>query len=181
MAESTPANPADQQGSRPVPDPTVLTTDQLRREIGALRELFTSELTAASDLCLEKFRSVDQQLDLVEKQRVEQKSDTKAAVDAALTAQKEAVKEQTTASATAIAKSEAGTSEQLKQLSVNFTTAINGVLVTLNDLKDRVVKIESVKLGGQESKAAMYAAVSIAAVVVVAALTVVGFIAANQP
>jgi len=42
MADGTagpaPANPADAQGTRPVPDPTVLTTEQLLRAISAERE-----------------------------------------------------------------------------------------------------------------------------------------------
>jgi hypothetical protein len=143
---------ADPAGSTPVPDPTVLTTQQLYREIAAVAESMEIQFESLKELIEEKFRSVDQQLDLVERQRVEQKSDTKAAVDAALTAQKEAVKEQTTASATAIGKSESGMKEQLSQLSTNFTTAISGLQVIINDMKDRVVKLESYKLNLAENK-----------------------------
>lgn len=40
MPESVtaPANPADTQGTRPIPDPTILTTEQLLRSISTLRE-----------------------------------------------------------------------------------------------------------------------------------------------
>src|SRR5687768_9854890 len=90
------------QDWRPRPDPTVLTTEALHREVGALRELMEARIGALNLLVEsrvqseigrheEKFAKVSQQLALVEQQRVEQKADTKAAVDAALTAQKEAV------------------------------------------------------------------------------------------
>lgn len=171
----------------PYPDPSTLTTDALRREIGHLADALKVQMAAMEALTDEKFRSVDQQLALVERQRVEQKSDTKAAVDAALTAQKEAVKEQTTATATAIAKSETITSEQLKQLGVNFTTAIGALTSTLNDLKERVAAIESARLGGREAigdqratGAADRAIVSFGIMLVLAAITVVGFLVANQ-
>lgn len=172
---------ASDGGQRPVPDPTVLTTEALQREIKALKELLEMRTNGVTNLMLEKFRSVDEQLSLVERQRVEQKADTKAAVDAALTAQKEAVKEQTTASATAIAKSESGTSEQLKQLSTSFTTAFESQRREFSDLKERVGSIEAMKLGGQESRAGLYAAAAFISSLIVVGLAVVGFIAANPP
>lgn len=170
------------------PDPTVLTTEQLmremssverefalrqetrQREIKALKELVETLISALADVTAEEFRSVKTQFELIERQRVEQKSDTKAAVDAALIAQKEAVQEQTTASGLSIAKSEAATAKQLDQLSTTFTTAISGVTTTSNDqkdsnnivfgdLKDRIAKIEvavsnlaSRQVGAQETR-----------------------------
>lgn len=136
--------------SVPNPDPTALTTENLRREISSLEKLFNEQLGRFAEVSAEKFSSVKQQFDLVEQQRVEQKADTKQAVDAALTAQKEAVKEQTTASERAIAKSEAATTKQLDQQSTTFNTLINGVTNAFNDLKERVTKLEAVKLGGSE-------------------------------
>ncbi len=205
-------NPQGGQGDkRPIPDPTVLTTAQLYREIGSLRELIEGEIDSAKDVSQaqlaslnqqftavhqsfvgmderitrqfdaverqrkeqgehietsqafltakldgtagvisQQFDSVDKQFQLVEVQRVEQKVDTKAAVDAALIAQKEAVREQTTASERAIAKSETATTKQLDQLGTTFNTAIAGVNVSLTDVKERVGKIESIKIGGQQ-------------------------------
>jgi hypothetical protein len=144
--------------STPVPDPTVLTTEALHRESTYLQESMNARFhenrehmntlfTAANELLDEKLNTIDRQLALVEQQRVEQKADTKAAVDAALTAQKEAVKEQTTASERAIAKSEASTTKQLEQLSETFVTAIAGVTVALDDLKDRVRTVEALRQG----------------------------------
>ncbi len=155
-------------GSRPVPDPTILTTQQLYREIEAARERATKDVESTREqaetlidglreILDEKFSSIARQLDLVEQQRVEQKADTKAAVDAALTAQKEAVKEQTTASERAIAKSEASTTKQLEQLATTFQTAIKAIEDKANDLRDRLTTVESLKQGGHDTILAVYA------------------------
>jgi uncharacterized LabA/DUF88 family protein len=143
--------------NKPTPDPTILTTEQLLREVDRAKELLLATLDGLDRVTQEKFRSVDRQFSLVEQQRIEQKVDTKAAVDAALIAQKEAVKEQTTASERAIAKSEAATTKQLEQLNATFTTAINGVAASLQDCKDRVAKLESLKQGGKDMVGAVYA------------------------
>jgi hypothetical protein len=162
------------KGSTPTPDPTVLTTEALLREIAALRTLIDQRISSTEQLfetkillgreggmalkellsnqINEKFASVDTQFQLVERQRVEQKQDTKAAVDAALAAAKEAVKEQTTASDRSITKSETATSEQLKQMNVTFTTAVAGIATPISDLKDRVTALEAVRLGARENR-----------------------------
>lgn len=160
---------------RPVPDPTLLTTEQLLREVAALRELVESDIEGLESIVSEKFRSVDQQLELVERQRVEQKADTKAAVDAALTAQKEAVKEQTTASDRAIAKSEASMTKQLEQLQATFAASIKSLADTLDDLKGRTGTIEAIKQGGRESMSGVYAL--IASIVGVVGLIIAAFVA----
>lgn len=196
--------------STPKPDPTVLTTEALLREINtlrtlidqrinateslfetkivagregglALRDYFTQEVAGLRNFHLtdiaglrsvfhseiealkqdiqamghlrdEKLVTVQTQFDLIERQRVENKADTKAAVDAALAAAKEAVKEQTTASDRAITKSETATSEQLKQMNVTFTTSIQGIMQPIADLKDRVTALESIRLGSNERR-----------------------------
>ncbi len=152
---------------KPTPDPTVLTTEQLQREVStinrelelrkasSLREMLSLEelvktlINGLDHVMSEKFVSIATTFELIEKQRVEQKKDTKDAVDAALTAQKEAVKEQTTAFGLATAKSEAAMTEQLKQLNATFTAAIKGVTDLLNDTKDRISKMEAMRLGGE--------------------------------
>ena len=139
---STPANPSDPSGSRPVPDPTVLTTDQLLREIGHLKELLA-----------EMFDSVNDQLALGERQRVEQKSDTEKAIQAALTAQKEAVAAQAAAFAESVAKSENATAKQLDQMQATFKAEIGSVATSHNELKDRVVVIEATRAGAHEQRA----------------------------
>lgn len=134
---------------KPPSDPSELTTAQILREASILRELLEANASGANAVVEQKFAAVDRQFDLVERMRVEQKKDTKDAVDAALTAQKEAVKEQTTAFGLATAKSEASMTEQLKQLNATFTAAIKGVTDLLNDTKDRISKMEAMRLGGE--------------------------------
>lgn len=143
----------------PIPDPTLLTTQALLREVAGLRELMESRLEALEDVEEQKFYKVEQQFELVERQRVEQKKDTKDAVDAALTAQKEAVREQTAASERAIAKSEAATSKQLDQLSVTFANEAASQRRELGEMKQRLTAIEQQKIGAKEDRTGLYAGI----------------------
>ena len=133
------------------------------REHEQLKVFLEAQIAALRTLVDEQLKSINVQFGLIEKQRVEQKKDTKDAVDAALIAQKEAVQEQTIASGLSIAKSEAATAKQLDQLAVTFSTAITGVTASVNDLKDtwnssimdikeRIGRMESMRLGAQEQK-----------------------------
>jgi hypothetical protein len=166
--------PATDRHNEPVIDPTknvldlvtaaIQRQDDLRqaesshmRDLLALRAEFAKELRSAEDrrqetVNQEKFASVETQLALVERQRVEQKADTKAAVDAALAAAKEAVKEQTTASQLSIGKSEASTKEQLNQLSATFSTAQAGMNAAIINLTTRVERIENARTAVVEQK-----------------------------
>lgn len=171
----------DQGDWRPRPDPTVLTTEALHREVAALRELIEERISATDLLVNEKFNSVDRQLTLVERQRVEQKSDTEKAVNAALVAQKDAVKEQTIASEKAIQKSESSIKEQLTQITVTFSTALAGLTTQMDDLKARVVTIEAIKQGGQERVSEQRQTVTNATAVmgvVIAIITMIAILAA---
>lgn len=133
--------------SRPIPDPTVLTTEQLHREIASAVRLLEAKLTAIDDVTQVRFAKMDREFEMVESRRQEQKVDVKAAVDAALAAAKEAVKEQTLASEKAITKSETSAAEQSKQQYATFSASLKGVTDTLADVKDRVGTIEAMRLG----------------------------------
>lgn len=159
---------------RRVADPSELTTRQLHREVAALDGLMGQRVDSLGDVISQQFVRVERQFELLERQRVEQKSDTKAAVDAALTAQKEAVREQTLASDRAIAKSEAAITKQLEQLRETFTTALGAVTGSLGDVKDRVNRIENLKAGGTQAYTALYAVAGF----IVALLTIAGLLIA---
>jgi hypothetical protein len=163
------------EGSRPVPDPTVLTTDQLRREISALRELIETRLDgmdkaiellqAATDrypasikaavatlqeLHAEKFQSIAIQF-MERDTRTEQTSrDGKVAIDAALQAQKEAVGKQNESNALAIAKSEAGFTKQIDQISVLIQATAENTNGKIEDIKSRVGAIEGHSKGATD-------------------------------
>lgn len=95
----------------------------------------------------EKFRSIAIQF-LERDVRTEQTSrDSKVAVDAALQAAKEAVGAQTIASDRAIAKSEAATAEQIKQLVTLGQAQNESVREVMGDLKDRLTRLEERGIG----------------------------------
>jgi Fe2+ transport system protein B len=152
-------------GSRPIPDPTVLTDAAIARSERAMRDYVDGQLSVRDERLagideatklrlgsvvdfspeidtkvsgLEKL--MDNKFESAERLRVEQKKDTKDAVDAALNAAKEAVKEQTASSEKSITKSELATGAQIKQLQDTFATAIEGLRRSFDDLKDREVE-----------------------------------------
>lgn len=166
----------------PTIDPTVLTTQALTREIAAVRELIEQKISSTTQITGKEFEKVETQFQLIERQRVEQKSDTEKAVQAALSAAKEAVKEQTTASEKSISKSETATNELLKQLSSTFTTAIDSLRREIGEVKDRVTAIENQKQGNQEnrtesrnSQTTVIAVISFGVMLILATLTIIGF------
>jgi uncharacterized glyoxalase superfamily metalloenzyme YdcJ len=190
----------------PTPDPTALTTAALHRETGVLRESIDQrfddrdrearslarergeQFAALKELMLQRIMGlsqlVDERFGATERQRLEQKSDTKAAVDAALTAQKEAVKEQTTASDRSIAKSELATGKQLEQQQETSATAIDGLRRSIEDLKERIAEVATTanttiqqKVGAKEDRTALYATIAVLVSVIVMVLAIAGFLA----
>ena len=78
-------------GLRSRPDPTVLTTEQLLREVQGLKELLETKLEVLDGkmtghflIDAQRFAKIDQQFSAIEDQRVEQKRDTQEALIAAL-------------------------------------------------------------------------------------------------
>lgn len=147
---------------RPVPDPTVLTTQQLLRELAALREVLmtrmdgydkaisllqafadrqptVAEVVARFD---EKFRGVDLQFKERD-QRVEQAAkEYKVAVDAAFASQKEAVSEQNKSAAAAIAKSEAAAIKQIDAIGILVQANAKASDEKVDDIKTHLISIE---------------------------------------
>lgn len=154
---------------RPRPDPTVLTTQQLYREITALEKFFTSRfdsmdkavtlLQASSNRSptinevylqlTEKFESIKTQFSERDTRTDQTARDSKVAIDAALKSQQEAFSEQNKSSALAIAKSEASTTKQMDQINTTIQTMAKGVDDKINDLKERITVIESRSQGQQ--------------------------------
>jgi hypothetical protein len=143
----------------PIPDPSLLTTQQLEREIAALRELLRSEIhthalldevefrrvaeqiDALDKLKSEKFNRVEQRFSMLESQRLEQKADNLDRIGIAMIAQKEAID-----------KSEKTTSESIR--------ALGG---KVDDLKDRIGLSEKLigegaanRTGGRETVYGIY-------------------------
>lgn len=153
-------------GMLPIPDPTLLTTQQLNREISALKEIINTRLNAM-DKAQEKFESNLQrvpsetdkaimQLRQVMDQallRVDSRfSASDAAVQAALAAAKEVIAVQQRAGSDAIDKAERATAKQIDQIAALFQTAAVGLEGKISDIKDRITIIESVKAGQGEQR-----------------------------
>ena len=139
--------------SEQIPDPTARTLDTVNREVKSLEQKIAVAMDYRGQLFDEKFSSVKREFDLVERNRIEQKADTKQAVDAALIAQKEAVREQTLASEKSIAKSETATAKQIDQQGLSYDRVTAALNTIIGDLKDRLVVMESAKKASSEDHA----------------------------
>lgn len=152
---------ASPTSNTPVPDPTSLTTDQLRREIMALRELQESRMDGERRLNEERFHGIETQF-LERDKRTEQTThDNKVAVDAAFAAAKEAVGEQNKSNAASITKSEAAFTKQIDQTGVLLNAVAKATDEKIEDLKTRLTTIESRKSGGVEVWGYVFGAVGI--------------------
>jgi hypothetical protein len=118
-----------QHDTRPVPDPTSLTTEALRRDIGSLKDLLESKIDGHKQLNEERFKGIEQQFAQVEKLRLEQKSDTSKAVDAALAAMTKLLESQ---------RAEAGTTK-------------DATYEKIDNNKSRITTIETSLLTGSTS------------------------------
>jgi hypothetical protein len=157
--------------SRPVPDPTALTTEQLHREIGALREFVLGEVRHVREISQTKFEAVSTRT-------AEQKTDTKDALDAALQAAKDAIALQTEAADKAVAKSETAVAKQIENLQTQLDKIISALTDKVDDLRDRVRTLETDKTSTREGSSrnttviqVVIAAVVLIVMVVVAANT----------
>jgi len=185
----------DDGGSRPVPDPTLLTTAQLVRATRAERDYVdgriavlmerlrgidtatvllnetvnrvpTETQTAVGrlqDLTDEKFRSVGLQFQERDTRSERESRDNKVAVDAAFAAQKEAASEQNKSNTLAITKSELATQETINKLAELFKTTTDALSDKLDDMKDRlgrleatVSNIQTARATGQQSQSSLY-------------------------
>lgn len=86
MPETAPIlHPAPQplspgEGSRPVPDPTVLTTDSIRREITALKELLVTKITSLEAVIVTRLDGMDKAILLIQAKADKVPSETDIAV-----------------------------------------------------------------------------------------------------
>jgi len=99
-----------------------------------LQKYIDTKIDGHIRLSYDRYEGIKREFDNIERRRIEHKADTTRAVDAAFSAAKEAVKEQAAASDKAISKSEGTVSGQIK--------AVEG---TVDDLKDRIGKIETMQ------------------------------------
>lgn len=134
-------------------DITRVPTD-VDRQVSAAKDLISAEMDGTSRYFEEKFTGVEikfegveahfAQSDILRDKTAEQGG---VALSAALQAAKEAVGEQNKSFALSIDKSEKATAEQIAALRLNYETALLGLNKTIDDLKERVVRAESLGQG----------------------------------
>lgn len=145
------------RSSRPVPDPTLLTTQQLTREIASLKELVYTRLDGvetAMKLFREDMTRVPTEVDRSVGRLKELHETRFTAVDQALRYTEKFAQQQQKASEEAIGKTERAVDESLKQIGLRSETTerslagkIDTVKSTLegniNDIKQRLTTIET--------------------------------------
>ena len=166
-----------QMGLLPVPDPTTLTTEQLRREITALREILETRFAG-----LEKVLALAQaHLDTQHAAIITGVSSTERLIDAKLNAQREVANErfsaiemqfqaqkeaavaQNDSNAIAIGKSEAAFSKQLDQHGVLLQTMEQSVIDKITDIRSRLDRGEGTE--GRQARADQRGSVTVGLVI----------------
>jgi hypothetical protein len=192
----------DDHPSRPVPDPTTLTTAALRREISslteymlrevgalklviessqaALKELVDTKVNAHNLLDDARFERIDVRFNTIEQHRIELKEDTTTRLNYVIEALKERADEHFKANQSLIEKSEQAADSSIAKLGDGFKTTTEAILQRIDDLKERVTKVESIKEGAleqrTEGRAITGSTVAIVGVVITAIIFVIGLL-----
>jgi len=128
---------------------------EILKDIEHLKNLVDEKIKAVQGMHDEKFNSIQNQFKERDVRTEQSSKDSKVAVDAALQAAKEAVGEQNKSSAMAISKSEAATVKQIDQLSSTISAIAKGIDDKINDVKDRIGRMESAESALTGSKKTM--------------------------
>lgn len=168
---------AESRGSTPVPDPTLLTTEQLLREISALRESLGKEIGAVREVLETRLNGMDKAIELLQStsDKFPARIDEKIAALAGIHEEKfdsiekqfrerDMRAEQTSkdsktavdaalqAAKEAVGKSELATFKQLDQIVALIGTNAKASDDKILDTKDRVTRIESATLGASATR-----------------------------
>lgn len=149
------------RGFVPIPDPTVLTTEQSNR----LREEMRREISHVMELADEKLFTVNLRISEIEKRAKDLDEARALALAAALQAAKEAVGEQNRSNTTAIGKSEAATEKSIQELRDTFNAAIGATNGKIDDITSRLDRGEGGHTGAADTRAWIFAAIMAAAAI----------------
>lgn len=141
---------------RPIPDPTVLTTEALLRAVAAERAFVDGQVAHLREVVDERFSSVQMQFGERDVRHARESDYRMAAMTAAFAAMQEASAQQDHSHARAIGK--------LEQLLASETKALAD---RIEDVKDRLGRLEiratgaeSVRAGGKEQLTSIYSFVA---------------------
>ena len=144
--------------------------EEIQRRVQQLQELHE-----------QKFAAIQVQLAERDARVASEKKDAKLAVDAAFAAAKETGALQEKANREAIDKSERATSETIKTNQESSRASLASLSKGLDEVKDRVTRIESAKVGGTENRTNFYATIGLIATVTFLFIAIFGFILARTP
>jgi len=156
---------------------------QSTREVSVeiIHEEIQRRVTQLQELHEQKFAAIQVQLAERDSRVASEKKDAKLAVDAAFAAAKETGALQEKANREAIDKSERATSETIKTNQESGRASIAALSKGLDEVKDRVTRIESAKVGGTENRTNFYATIGLIATVTFLFIAIFGFILARTP
>jgi hypothetical protein len=142
----------------PIPDPSLLTTEQFnrgqdaqRRELMALREYLLSEMGRIETVHEEKFKGMETRF-------VESKIEGKTALEAALRAAQNLVDAQNKSNSAAAEKSEQNFTKQIEALDTQTKTITGALSSQVSDIKERITGSESTHKGATDNTARLMAA-----------------------
>lgn len=169
----------------PIPDPSVLTTEQLRRELDKLQELIYSRMDAMERaaevldenvnrqptildremdklnlLTAERFNSIAVQFKERDVRTDQDKLAATTAVNAALQAQKEAAGASNISNSAAIAKSEAGFTKEIDAIKNLLLSNKDGINTQITDLVARLNRSEAAVVNTREVRVDRHSEVS---------------------
>lgn len=148
----------------------LLVHDEIERRVDHLQELHQ-----------QKFDAIQRQLVERDGRVASEKKDAKLTTDAAFAAAKDRSDLLEKANREAIDKSERATNETIRTNQENSRASIGALSKGLDEVKDRVTRIESAKVGGTENRSSIYATIGVVATIIFLVIAVFGFIIARTP
>lgn len=156
-----------QEDQRPRPDPTILTTEALHREIGHLREHVDQKFESHGQLDGEKLARIEQRF-----------RDRELLVSAEFAASKEAVVNALASSKEAVAKSEDMFRGQIAELRRTADATNRSLEKEIGAIKDRVTIIEALDRGEEKKAAGISSTTALAISVLVVVISAIGVVSA---